>query len=80
MIKFRFHRAILKESMETVREVSSKAELLSLLTEEFGPFGFTVIEDNVHIIPYVFDDRIDWNTYAVTIDNFGVAGFTDGPL
>jgi hypothetical protein len=76
-MKFRFHRGTLAESLKTVCEISSKAELLAILTQEFG---FSIRDEMVSIELYVYDNRIDWNTHIVTIRNYGVAGFTDGLL
>jgi hypothetical protein len=64
--------------METVCEVSSKAELAKLLAKEYAPIP--VSEDRLSVVAYFYDTRTNWNTYLVAIEDFGVAGFTDGPL
>jgi hypothetical protein len=76
-MKFRLHRGLLEESMKTMCEVNSKAELAEVLTKELP---ISVTEEMLHVSPYAYDSRIDWNTYIVTIDNYGVAGFTNGPI
>jgi hypothetical protein len=64
--------------METVCEVHSKAELIKLLTKEFAPIPIS--ENKLSIVAYFYDARINWHTYLVAIENFGIVGFTDGPL
>lgn len=33
----------------------------------------------VHVKPYIYDQRIKWDTYLVCVDGFA-AGYTDGPV
>ena len=37
-------------------------------------------EEDILVKAYCFDDRLNWNTYIVTVRNYGVVGFTDGPV
>lgn len=73
MTKFRFHRGSLKESMTTVVEIGGLLDLIAELQNAGWPPG------NVAVKRYVFDDRINWDTHIVTLDDVAV-GFTDGPI
>ena len=86
MAKFRYHRGGLRESMETVIEVSSKQDLVDKVEPDI--FGDKPNVEQITVEPYGYDNRIDWNTYIVTKTipgkdgetETGVMGFTDGPL
>lgn len=83
MVKFRFHRGGLKEAMETVIEVGNKEELKQAIIQHYKDNNieeFTPDVENITIEPYGYDNRIDWDTYIVSIPNYGVLGFTNGPL
>ena len=74
--KFRFHRGGLSESMETTVSLSTKEELIRVIgnsLKEWGDFNY----NNLKIESYGFDDRINWNSHIVTLDGWGVIGFTD---
>ncbi len=75
--KFRFHRGSLKESLETTTEVSSKQELCKIVNQEYG---LRLTPDNIKIRYYTEEQRIDWSTYIVTANSFGVLGFTNADL
>lgn len=81
-MKFRFHRGLLADSMTTVVEIPPTIEALcDLLAAEFRCFPSTPkIGGHVHVEAYAYDRRIDWHTYIVTLDGYGVVGFTDGRL
>jgi hypothetical protein len=79
MVQYRDHRRELAESMQAVQTFATKAELLDYLEHDLGRFGFAIEE--LTITPYACDKRIGWlDTHIVTIKDYGVAGFTDGPL
>lgn len=78
-MKFRDHRGSLADSMATVVEVSGRDALVSLLAGRLEKYGFEFADRDLVIAPYGYDRRIDWDTHIVTIDGYGVAGFTDGP-
>lgn len=81
MARYRDHRGSLAESMETMRTVSTRDDLIAYLREDLGKWSFTFPDDAVHIEPYYPDNRIGWEkSYIVTVENFGVVGYTDGPL
>jgi hypothetical protein len=81
-VKFREHRGGLSESMKTVVEVADHAALLEHIRRKFAEHWPTfppVTAETVHIKPYCYDERIEWNSHIVTLDGYGVLGFTDGP-
>ena len=67
----------LDESMEKVVELEDRPALLEYLSREYDFWEPT--EKNVEVKHYCYDDRIDWDTYLVTIDG-KAALFTDGPI
>lgn len=73
---YRDHRGMLADSMTTVRELHSKEELIQYLKR-----GVTGVVDcsKITIKKYGngIDKRIGWDTHIVTLDGYGVFGFTD---
>lgn len=55
----------LAESMENVKEVRSKKELVALLLNEFGDYFNIKTLDTQE---YGYDERISWNTWLITAD------------
>lgn len=52
-------------------------------------FNLTKIEKGLNLRPYswsridprpIYDERIGWHTYIVSLEDYGVLGFTDGPI
>jgi len=80
MTLIRNHRGGLDESLQTVREVGDRVELLEIIRKELRPFGVSLEPEALHIEPYGYDGRIDWDTYLITIDGYGVWGMSKGPL
>lgn len=80
-MKFREHRGSLAESMETVVVLADHEALLDHIRKLAEPWPTfpPVSPETVHIKPYGPDKRIDWDTHIVTLDGYGVLGFTDGP-
>jgi hypothetical protein len=62
---FRFHRGGLKESMDTVIKIRSYKHLLDSINDSFWPWGIEI--NKIEIKPYVYDPRIDWDTYMVNV-------------
>lgn len=58
---FRFHRGKLDESMMTVRNVDSY-EFLRWIIASYWDF----IPIKIKIEPYVYDERIEWDTHIVS--------------
>lgn len=58
---FRFHKGMLEDSMKTMREISSFQSLKMMIECEwdFEPVA-------IKISPYVYDDRIKWDTHIVS--------------
>lgn len=69
--------ALLSETMAKVVEIPDWQALLDYLQEHYSFWNPT--KDNVAITPYGYDDRIEWNTYIITIDG-KAALFSNGPL
>lgn len=69
MFLYRDHMGMLRESMKTLQEMKDFSELEVYLHKSFGPGEITVK-------PYVYDDRIDWETHIVCHKGRAV-GFTD---
>jgi hypothetical protein len=66
--------------MATMVEVADHAALLDhirTLAEPWPTFP-PMTSETVHIKPYGRDERTGWDTYIVTLDGYGVLGFTDG--
>lgn len=79
-MKFRHHRGSLKESLETVVELGTKAELVAHLNQILDPHWLSITEADIEIKFYKYDDRIDWQTYLVRVRDWGPVGFTNSPL
>lgn len=69
--KFREHRGLLEDSMKTVVDLPASTDALA---RHLG-----VEASRIEVKPYVYDDRINWDTHIVTMDGQAV-GFTNGPL
>ncbi len=78
-VKFRPHRCSIEDSMKEVREVSSFDDIIKILEEDELPNENIKIE-KIQVIPYCFDQRINWDTFIVFIYGYGVIGFTNGDL
>jgi len=70
-IKFREHRGTLDDAMKTVVELDATLPALAAFLK--------VKPKQLQVKKYVYDDRIGWDTYIVTVDGQAV-GFTDGPV
>ncbi len=81
-MKYRDHRGGLSESMETVVELRDKDALIKHLQvcSRQCPTMPVIDATTVRIVPYVFDDRIGWDTHLVLLKEYGVLGYTDGPV
>ena len=78
---YRDNTGHLGESLADVRIFKSKAELVQSLAKSFNESESELIpeinERTVHIKFYTYDNRIGWPTHKVTIDNYGLVGFTN---
>lgn len=79
-MKFREHRGSLDASMDTQVEVDNLEELCDYLNDYVSLIDQTIQIDQLKVEPYGFDKRIDWNTHIVTVEGYGVFGFTDGAV
>jgi len=74
-MKIRLPRTTIDESIETITVFHDYAELLDLLTSEYGDLS----KKHINIDYYCFDDRLNWDTYIITA-NGEVIAYTDGPI
>ena len=80
---YRDHRGILADSMATVTEINNMEELRDYLNKSWR-FANKKVEE-IKIKYYAYDERIDWDTYAVSArlegeENFWPMGFLNGNL
>ena len=75
-MKFRPQRGSLEDSMKEIVELLPTREALiaHLYSDHLCMWG-----DDVHVIPYVYDYRINWDTQAVVVNDY-IVGFTNQPL
>lgn len=79
-MKFREHRGMLADSMETAVEVDGLEGLLRHLKARFADAPY-MCDYHLKAEPYGGDDdRIGWKNVHIVMDGNGVVGFTDGPL
>lgn len=68
-------------SMATVIDIEPTVEaIITEIMKTFPNIPVSVTDKTVHVVPYGYDGKSGWNTYSVSIDDWGVYGFTDGPL
>ena len=75
-MKFREHRGHLYDSMQTLVEVADRKALVEHINKLYQGYP-PVTEETLRIEPYGRDDRINWDTYIVTLPGYGVIGMTD---
>lgn len=66
--------------MRTVVEVADRTALVALMQSRLAAYSYAFEPHQLRVQPYMRDERIGWDTHIVTIDGYGVAGFTDGPV
>lgn len=81
-MQFRQHRGSLADSMETVAVMEPTFKAILNYLKQQGVLGFDQINSTnaFHCKRYGYDERIDWNTYLISVDGHGVVGFTDTPI
>lgn len=82
MSRYRDNRRTLADSLDTTIDMLGRAQLLAHLRRDLSVVGVEFRDDDVRVRPYGGDDdRCGWkDVHIVTIDGFGVVGFTEGPL
>lgn len=78
IIKYRDHRHTLDESMKTVQESRTKKEFYDYIRESISPFDFRT--EKLRRAWYGWDQRIQWNTYLISLEDYGVLGMADGDI
>lgn len=79
-MRFREHRGGLAESMETMVELPDRAAVIAHIQKLLRSYMFEVNDWDIHCHLYSErpDTRIGWDvTYIVTLDDYGVIGFSD---
>ncbi len=71
---------LLSDSMLTVQSVHDKEHLCEVIKKDLAGFGVRVTPETVSVTPYIYDDRIKWDTYLIEIKGYGVWGMSDGPI
>ncbi len=79
-MKLREHRGGLYDSLATTIEIEPTIEALENAIKYSLRNLWNLKCGSVHLSYYGYDQRINWSCHIVTIDGFGVYGFTDGPL
>lgn len=82
---FREHRGHLDDSLETMIEVNNLEQLYRHISRRLKPFNYRFPIERLAVRPYDTrpDLRIDppWRqTFLVTLEGYGVVGYTNGPL
>lgn len=70
-MRFRWHRGSLVDSLATMSEWDTVADLIAIV----GRADFVVEPYGIGI-----DPRTGWDTHVLRVPGVGVLGFTDGPL
>ena len=55
-------------------------DLLRIVHNDLDPWGVDVTADKITVEQYTYDERNDWDTYIVSVEGYGVVGYTDGPI
>jgi len=80
VVKFREHRGLFEDAMKTVVEVADRTALIEHLRKVYDD-GMPMPDLEKMVIEYYcYDDRIGWDTYIIYVKNYGVLGFSDGPI
>ena len=82
-VRLREHRGTLSDSLATVIDIEpTHAAVTSHVRRILEPYGLIVAESAVGIAPYEgsYGASFDENTHIVTVEGYGVFGFTDGPV
>lgn len=77
-MKVRKHRQDLDDSMATQQEVSTVKEFVDFFQSPY--FDEEIKREAFSVKRYCFDDRINQESYIVTVPGWGVLGWTDGPM
>jgi hypothetical protein len=77
-MKFREHKGGLEDSMATVVELKDRDELNWHIAKLLAPWDRIVLPTMIHAEAYGYDPRVDWVTWLITVDGYGVVGYTDG--
>ena len=79
-MRFREYRWRLEDSLATEIPIESRAKLLAHANKILNPYGITVDNSMLRVMPYrERDDPAGWHDlYVVAIDGYGAFGFIEG--
>ena len=77
-MKIREHRGLLDDAMDTCKEIAPTMEAVINEVLPSLPVFLHIKPEDIHVKPYGYDKRIEWDTHIVFVDGYGVYGFTDG--
>ena len=66
-VLYRPQRSTLDEAMENLKEFSSIDEMFNYLVQDHRQ-AFN--KDEIYISDYGYDERIDWQTYIITVSGY----------
>lgn len=79
--KYRDHRGSFADAMLTMQLFESKDDLVTYLQSLVDKFGVGVYDcTQITIKPYIKEPDIGWDTHIVSLEGYGVFGFTDRPV
>ncbi|QIG76176.1 hypothetical protein EVC24_155 [Rhizobium phage RHph_I4] len=81
MPKFRPQRGSLTDAMAEMRVFDTLDDLYRYVKDQLRPFTNAPVDlEAIKIEYYGYDSRIEWDQYIVTLKDYGVLGFLDGPF
>lgn len=79
-VLFRPHRGTLEASVTLVKEVAALSDLVELAKKQHPFYKGEISEATISIESRGHDDRIGWDTQRVTLEGYGVIGYTSKPF
>lgn len=74
-MKIRMHRRSLTDAMLTTEIIDPTKQ--AIVEWVWRNYRFQTKVDHISCTPHGYDNRINWDTYIVSVDGFGVVGFAD---
>lgn len=75
IMKVRRHCELLEDAMKTVVEIPATMDELWEHVNKTVDLGADIYPEMLNVTAYGFDPRINWETYIITLDNWGPYGF-----
>lgn len=82
MVLYRPHRGTLEDAIQVAKEVPTKAALVEKLKHDMRHTALAelISDETIVVMPYGYDERIDWDTQIVSLKGHGVLGYTSKPF